>query len=333
MNPSIKIAIYSARPYEGELFEATKPKNFELIYINDWLRPETASLAKGCEGVILFVNDDAGKESLTALHSIGVKVVALRSAGFDHVDLKTAKELGISIANVPKYPPNAVAEMAVAMMMALNRHLILASQHIDHFDFRLNGLIGFNFAGKTVGIIGLGNIGQVTARIMHGFGCQVLAYDPVPDAEFQKENLAEFVSLDNLLAQSHIISLHCPLNEHTKYIINTDSIQKMRQGVMLINTGRGGLIDTKAALKGIKSGRIGYLGLDVYEREKGVFFNDRSNDMNFDPVLKQLTEHANILVTGHQGFFTKESLEAIIKTTFSNLAALLSNNNCENRLT
>jgi len=328
----MKIAVYSTKPYEQELFEAKKPEGFEVCYIEDWLRAETVSLSSGCDAVLIFVNDDASEKVLRELAKSGVKFIALRSAGYDNVNLKVAKELGICVSNVPNYPPYAVAEMAVTLMMALNRHLIKAEDNIDKLDFRLNGLMGFNFHGKTVGIVGLGNIGQVLAKIMNGFGCRVIGYDPKPDEEFQKTGLVEFVDFDYLCANSHIISLNCPLNEQTKYMINTNSIAKMRPQVMLINAGRGGIVDTQAALDALNSGQIGYLGLDVYEKEKGIFFNDRSKDNSFDPVLLELIQHENVIITSHQGFFTKESLESIISTTYNNLIAMHTQVPCENLL-
>lgn len=258
-------------------------------------------------------------------------MIALRCAGFNNVDLSAAKALGLTVVRVPAYSPNAVAEHAVALMLTLNRHTHRAYNRVREGNFSLNGLLGYDLNGKTIGIIGTGRIGTVLARIMIGFGCTVLAFDVYPNDECRKLG-ARYVSLDELLLQSDVISLHCPLNKQTHHLIDAESISKMKHGVMLINTSRGALIDTHAVTAGLKSGRIGALGLDVYEQEENLFFEDHSNEIIQDDELERLLMFPNVLVTAHQGYFTREALDAIAQTTMNNLRQIEVGEPCPNQL-
>jgi D-lactate dehydrogenase len=253
---------------------------------------------------------------------MGIKYLALRSAGYNHVDLVKAKELGMKVANVPEYSPYSVAEHTVALILALNRKLIRAHNRVMDLNFSLDGLTGFDLHGKTTGIVGMGKIGKVVSRIMHGFGCHILAYDILPDKKLQQELKIEYTGLDELCVRSDIITLHTPLLESTRYLINAARIEIMKKGVMLINTSRGGLIDTKEVIRALKTGKIGYLGLDVYEEEKGLFFEDHSENILQDDVIARLMTFKNVLITSHQAFLTNEALEGIAATTIENLDAL-----------
>jgi D-lactate dehydrogenase len=276
-------------------------------------------LAQGCEAVCIFVNDDASEKILRKLHSLDIKYLVLRSAGFNHLDLQTAKELGMRAARVPEYSPYSVAEHTVALMLALNRKLVRANSRVRDGNFSLDGLTGFDMHGKTAGIIGLGKIGRAVASIMKGFGCRLIGYDPFPDDTWVKESGVRLEDIDTLCRESDIITLHAPLCEETRYMINKERIALMKKGVMLINTSRGGLVDTKAVIAGLKSLHIGYLGLDVYEEEKGLFFEDHSTEILQDDVITRLMTFPNVLITSHQAFLTDTALENIAHTTIENL--------------
>ena len=267
-----------------------------------------------------FINDDLSAPVLEQLAAGGTRLIALRSAGYNHVDLPTAQRLGISVVRVPAYSPHAVAEHAVALILALNRHLHRAYNRTRDGDFSLHGLTGFDLVGKTVGVVGTGQIGATFAKIMAGFGCKLLAYDPYPNPAVQALG-ARYLSLPELLAQAQIISLHCPLTEQTKHLINNDSLAHMQPGAMLINTGRGALVDTPALIEALKSGQLGYLGLDVYEEEAQLFFEDRSDLPLQDDVLARLLTFPNVIITAHQAFLTREALGAIARTTLDNIVA------------
>lgn len=315
----MKVAIYSAHLFELEHLKKSNMGRHQLKMIPTYLAPDTAILAKGCTAVAIFANDDATTPVLEQLYQYGVRYLALRSAGYNHVDLEAATRLGISVAHVPEYSPYAVAEHAVTLMLALNRKLINAHQRVRELNFSLNGLTGFDMHGKTVGIIGTGRIGSVVARILHGFGCQILAFDLQSKTELEEHYGIHYTGIDELCGNADIITLHVPLTDSTHYLINANRLKQMKQGVMLINTSRGALIDTRAVIQALKTGRIGYLGLDVYEEEKGLFFEDHSAGILQDDVIARLLTFSNVLITSHQGFLTTTALRNISETTIENL--------------
>ena len=307
----MNILFFSTKPYEEDFF--TKANNTDahtLIFKTETLTSQTAALAKDYAGVCVSVRDTIDEDVLNQLKTNGCKFLALRSAGFDHVDRETAKKLGITVTYVPIYSPNSVAEHAVTLILSLNRKIVAAAERTHAYNFSLDGLLGFDMHGKTVGILGTGKIGMLTAKILLGFGCKVIAYDVFQNQECDKLGIP-YVSLDELYAQSEIISLHAPLTPETEHLINTESISKMKDGVMIINTARGKLVDTDAVINGLESGKIGYLGLDVYENEKGIFFENKSQEGIADEKLKKLLSLPNVLITAHQSSFTKEAKEAI----------------------
>jgi D-lactate dehydrogenase len=313
--------IFSSQTYDRESFLGAKlPADLKLQFQPARLTVETAALADKHPVVCAFINDDLSAPVLEILAAGGTRLIALRSAGYNHVDLPTAQRLGISVVRVPAYSPHAVAEHAVALILSLNRHLHRAYNRTRDGDFSLHGLTGFDLVGKTVGIVGTGQIGATFAKIMAGFGCKLLAYDPYPNPHVQALG-AEYVSLPQLLAQAQIISLHCPLTEQTRHLINEASLATLQTGAMLINTGRGALVDTPALIESLKSGQLGYLGLDVYEEEALLFFEDRSDRPLQDDVLARLLTFPNVIITAHQAFLTQEALGAIAQTTLDNIAA------------
>jgi D-lactate dehydrogenase len=317
----VRVAVFSSKPYDVEsLRAANEGHGHELVFFEPRLSPATAPLAEGCDAVCLFVNDDARAESLEGLASLGVRLLALRSAGFNHVDLGTAAGLDMTVARVPGYSPHAVAEHAVGLILALNRKIHRAYNRVREHNFTLTGLLGFDLHGRTVGVVGTGQIGTVFAGIMQGFGCRVLATDPLP-SEACRAMGVEYVPLPDLLAAADIVALHCPLTPDTHHVIDRDALARMRDGVMLINTSRGALVDTAAVIEGLKSGKIGYLGLDVYEEEADLFFEDHSDLVLRDDVFARLQTFPNVLITGHQAFFTEEALRNIAAATIGNLTA------------
>jgi D-lactate dehydrogenase len=317
----MRTLIFSSQTYDRESFLAARlPDNLHLQFQPARLTPETVALAEGHEVVCAFINDDLSAAVLEQLAAGGTRLIALRSAGYNHVDLPTAQKLGISVVRVPAYSPHAVAEHAVALILALNRHLHRAYNRTRDGDFSLHGLTGFDLVGKTVGIVGTGQIGATFANIMSGFGCKLLAYDPVPNPQVQALG-ARYLSLEQLLQQAQIISLHCPLTPQTRHLINDRSLATLQRGAMLINTGRGALVDTPALIAALKSGQLGYLGLDVYEEEAQLFFEDRSDLPLQDDVLARLLTFPNVIVTAHQAFLTYEALGAIAQTTLDNIHA------------
>lgn len=316
----MRIAVFSAKPYdETFLKRANATRNHDLSFFDARLNVDTAALAQGFDGVCAFVNDHLDADVLSLLHEGGTRLVALRSAGFNHVDLMAAERLGITVARVPAYSPHAVAEHAVALILSLNRMTFRAHSRVRDGNFSLDGLLGFDLYGKTVGVVGTGQIGLIFADIMHGFGCRILASDPFinPDAK----DFVEYVALETLYAEADIISLHCPLTPETDHLIDGEAIARMKPGVMLINTGRGRVVDTQAVIGGLKSGHIGYLGLDVYEEEEQLFFEDLSYKVIDDDQFMRLTTFHNVLITGHQAFFTNEALTNIAETTLNNIDA------------
>lgn len=318
----MKIAIYSTKEYEYELLKKYNIYNYDLIFFEEGLSLDTVDLAKECIGCCCFVTDDLSKEVINRLAKIGVRFITLRSAGYDHVDLAAAKHNNIVVMRVPKYSPQSVAEFAVGLILVLSRRIIQAYTNGLKHNFSLEPLLGFNLCNKTIGIIGTGNIGTVFAKIMNGFDARLLAYDIVKNEECEKYGV-KYVSFDDLLNESDIISLHCPLNEETFHLIDSQAISKMKNSVILINTGRGGLVDTKSLIEYLKNGKISYAGLDVYEKEKGLFFQDYSKKEIKDEDFLTLQNLSNVLITPHQAFFTVESIQNISSTTLNNIHSYL----------
>lgn len=329
----MRVGFFSAQKYDQRFFDAANQKlGFTLDYQEAALSASTARLAEGADAVCAFVNDTLDAECLQALHQLGIGSIALRCAGFNQVDLHEAKRLGIAVARVPAYSPEAVAEHTLALILTLNRQTHRAFNRVRENNFQLNGLLGFNLHGKVVGLVGTGQIGLAVARILQGFGCELLAYDPYEAAEFIELG-GRYVGLEQLYAASDLISLHCPLTPENHHLINGHALSRMKPGVMLVNTSRGGLVDTSAAIAALKSGRLGYLALDVYEQEGDVFFRDCSDEIPSDDLLSRLMTFPNVLVTGHQGFFTAEALTQIAEVTLSNLDQLRQGQACANELT
>lgn len=328
----MRIFVFSARPYEIPFLEKAAERKHALSLTEKKLSIDTASLASGCEAVALFTADDASGPVLRKLHEAGVRFIALRSAGYDHVDLSSASKLGIKVANVPAYSPYSIAEHAVAMLMAWNRKIIEGQRLIQLHDFRLNTLVGFDVYGKTVGVIGTGTIGTVFAKIMNGFGAKLIGYDPVENPEAKKMGL-QYVAFEELLKQSDIISLHCPLNAATKYMIAKPQLDQMKKSCVVINTARGGVVNTQDLLDALDAGNLGGACLDVYENEKRIFFEDYTRSSLQDELFKRLISHNRVIVTGHQGFLTTEALTGIAGTTISNLDCWSEGTRSPNELT
>jgi len=312
----MKAVAYSIKPFEKEFLAKANQKKHDITLISNSLSLETAIYAEGKDAIIVFTNDDVSEPVIEKLANSGIKYIVTRSAGTDHIDKEAAAKYNIKLSNVPAYSPQAIAEQAVALAFALNRHIIKAAQNSRNFDFRNEDLIGFNFFGKTVGIIGLGNTGLAAAHIFNGMGCNVIGYDIAFPENCTHVQPAE---LDLLYAQSDIISLHLPLIPSTKHFINNESIKMMKPGVMLINTSRGALINTADILAALEKNRIGYLGLDVYEYEKGLFFEDHEFDKVKDATLEKLMSYPNVIVTPHQAYLTREALQEIANQTIKNL--------------
>jgi D-lactate dehydrogenase len=317
----MKVAVFSTKPFDREhLDAANRSHGHELAYLEVHLGHDTAVLAQGFPCVCAFVNDGLDRAVLEALAGGGTRLIALRSAGFNHVDLEAARALGLTVARVPAYSPHSIAEHAAGLILTLNRKYHRAYARVREANFSLHGLIGFDLCDRTVGIVGTGRIGAVFARIMHGFGCRLLAHDLTPDPACEELGI-RYVPLDTLFRESDIISLHCPLTPRTHHLVDTRALSTMKPGVMLINTGRGALIDTRAVIASLKSGHLGYLGIDVYEEEEALFFEDLSMQVVMDDVFMRLLTFPNVVVTAHQGFFTREALAAIAGTTLENITA------------
>lgn len=318
----MKVAVFDTHRFDREALERTNVGyGHELRFFEPRLTPETAALAAGFGAVCSFVNDRLDDEALGILCREGVRLIALRSAGFNHVNLETATRLGLTVVRVPEYSPHAVAEHAVAIMLTLNRKTHRAYNRVREANFSLDGLVGFDLHGKTVGVIGTGRIGAVMLRILHGFGCRLLACDLKPDPVLAEELGVRYVALHDLLNASDVISLHVPLTRDTRHLIDAAALSRMKRGVVLINTGRGALIDTQALVAALKCGDVGAAGLDVYEEEGGIFFNDLSDQVLQDDVLARLLTFPNTLITSHQGFLTHEALANIAETTLANIRA------------
>ena len=314
----MNIAFFGTKPYDKLWFEPlSKEYGHYIRFIDSNISEDTIILANGCNAVCVFVNDSVTENIVRKLSTIGIKLILLRCAGFNNVDLKATKDLGITVLRVPSYSPAAVAEFAMASILTVNRHTHRAYSRTRDFNMSINGLMGTDLQGKTAGVVGTGKIGQCMIDIFNGFHMKVLAYDLFPN-----ENLdAIYVSLDELFEKSDVISLHCPLTKETKHLINSDSINKMKPGVILANTSRGALIDSLALVDGLKSHKIGAVALDVYEEEDGVFYEDYSNEILHDDTLSRLSTLPNVLITSHMGFFTKEAMQAIATTTLENAKA------------
>ncbi len=332
----MKTAVFSARPYDRHFLEAANQQGgtadaFTFEYFDVGLDVATATLAQDCQAVCVFVNDRLDAPVLRALHALGVRAVLLRCAGFNNVDIAAAEQLGLFVARVPAYSPEAVAEHALALIMTLNRHTHRAYNRVREGNFMLDGLLGRTLHGRTVGIVGTGKIGLATARIMKGMGCTVLGFDPYPSPAFAE--IGEAVALDELLTRSDIVSLHCPLTPDTHHLINEESLGRMKPGAMLVNTSRGGLVNTDAVVRALKSRHLGHLAIDVYEQESALFFQDLSGEIIDDDLFQRLMTFPNVLVTGHQGFFTVEALQEICSITLGNLADFANGVECSNRVT
>lgn len=332
MAEPITIAMFDAKPYDRQFFNALNKKfNYQISYFENRLTTETVALAKAHDVVCAFVHDTISAEVITALKDFGVRLIALRSAGYNNVDLKAAYKT-LAVVRVPQYSPHAVAEHTVALILALNRKTHKSYYRTRDGNFAITGLMGFDMAGKTAGVIGTGRIGKIVAAILRGFEMQVLAYDLYPDQAAAERIGFQYVDLESLYRDSDIVTLHCPLSQSTYHIVSQESIAKMKDSVMIINTGRGGLIDTKALIKALKSGKVGAAGLDVYEEESEYFYEDFSTQVLTDDILARLLTFSNVLITSHQGFFTKEALENIALTTLVNIRDFFADQPLENEI-
>jgi D-lactate dehydrogenase len=317
----MKVAFFSFHDFEQPYYENSRG---DFSFFEEKLTQQTTALAMSFPVISCFAHDELGASTLEALSRQGTKFIALRSAGFNHVDLRAAHKFGIKVARVPKYSPYSVAEHAVALILSLNRKIHRAYQRVREQNFSLTGLKGFDLHDKKVGIIGTGNIGKAFAKIMLGFGCQIQAFDPIPDQDCIAFGV-QYMTLDQLYESSDIISIHCPLNDKTYHLIDKSALAKMKDHVMLINTSRGRLLDSKAVIEALKSHKVGYLGIDVYEEEEHLFFSDHSDDIIDDDVFVRLQTFPNVLITAHQGFFTHEALSNIAETTIRNIEEFTQN--------
>ena len=315
----MKTTIFSISPYEKPFLEKGNQDGLQLTYEKERLNEDTTHLAEGSEAISIFASDKAPARVLEKLKEIGVKYIATRTMGIDHIDIEKAKELDIKVAHVPHYSPHSVAEHSVALMMALNRNLIPAHYKAMNYNFLLDGLVGFDMNDKTAGMVGAGEIGSVSARILHGFGCKLLIYDIEKSEELIKKYDAKYVDIEELCSKSDIITIHAPLTEDTKHLINKEKIDLMKDGVMIINTARGAICKTEDLIEGLKNEKIGSLGMDVYENEKGLFFEDHSCEIMKDDLFVRLMGFKNVLITAHQAFLTREALKENMDTTLSNL--------------
>ena len=326
----MKVCVFSSKPYDQRFLEpALREAQHHPVFFETRLTARTAGLAERFDATCVFVNDELKASTLERLHKLGIRLVALRCAGFNNVDIETAKKLGMAVARVPAYSPHAVAEHTVGLLLALTRRLHKAYNRVRDGNFTLEGLLGFDLYGKTVGIVGTGQIGAITARILLGFGCRVIAFDPYEN-EGLKAAGVEYVSIDHLARESEIVSLHCPLTPQTHHLVDKDFLDKTTDGVTIVNTSRGALVDTGALVAGLKSHRIGAVALDVYEEETDIFFEDLSSQVIQDDLFARLLTFPNVLITGHQGFFTREALAAIASKTADNLTAFEERRMAEN---
>lgn len=316
----MKIAFFGAKLHDRQFFDAANAGRHELRYLEPRLTSATAELAKGADAVCLFANDHANASAIGTFAELGVRLIALRSAGFNNVDLSAALARGIAVCRVPAYSPHAVAEHTFALILAVVRKVHRAYNRVREGNFSLDGLLGFDLAGKTIGIVGVGNIGSVVLQIARGFGCKVVGSDPFPRKDLELAGLT-YCSLEELLEVSDIVTLHCPLNSNTRHLIDETALNRMKAGAILVNTSRGAVVDTRAVIGALKGRRLGGLAIDVYEEEDALFFEDRSAETIMDDLFARLLTFPNVLITGHQGFFTVEALTAIAETTFANIDA------------
>lgn len=328
----MKILFYSTKDFERKYLLEANVSNFIIRMTELSLSTGTAALAEGFDCVSVFTGDDVSAPVIEALHTYGVKFIAVRAAGYDNIDLAKAKEKRIHVANVPAYSPYSIAEHTLALILGLNRKLVIANEQVHHYNFRMNNLIGFDLNKKTVGIIGTGKIGGILAKILYGLGCHILGYDVKPNEQLTRDYDVVYTDLDTLCRKSDIISIHTCLTPQTKHIINKDTIALMKHGVMLINTSRGGCVHTEDLLRYLETGHVGYFGADVYEKERGVFFYDWSNKPLQDDVLKKLLSMPNVLITPHQAFGTIDAITNIADTTFYNISKWANNETTENEL-
>ena len=328
----MKTLVYSIQGYDKPFIIKACQAKHELVFTEQSLNEATVQLAKGFEAVSLFTSDIASAKVITELYALGVRFITLRSVGYDHVDLTKAKDLNVKVANVPAYSPYAIAEHSVALLMALNRKIVLGQELMKQNDFRLDKLVGFDLHNKTVGVIGTGKIGAAFVRIMHGFGCKILAYDVESDNELVEQCNVEYTSLEAVCKNADVISVNCPLNEATKYMFNKTTFSQMKKGVVFINTARGGIVNTEDLIAALDDGIVGAAGLDVYEYEKPIFFYNHSNSQIADELFEKLRSHKNVLITGHQAFLTNEALQGIAGTTIDNLDQWSKSGSSENEV-
>ena len=329
----MRVAVFSTKRYDQEFLDAANVQHrHELVYLEARLTEESTALAAGFPAVCAFVHDHLNAQVLSALAHADTRLIVLRSAGFNNVDLDAAAKLGMTVSRVPAYSPHAVAEHTISLMLALDRKIHRAYVRVREGNFALDGLLGFDLNGRTAGVVGTGRIGAIVARLLRGFGCTVLATDLHPNADCEAAGV-QYVPLDDLLARSDIITLHCPLTPETRHLMDADALRRMKRGVMLINTSRGALIDTQAIIEALKDEHVGYLGLDVYEEEAALFFRDLSNQVIQDDLFVRLLTFPNVIITGHQAFFTREALETIAATTLANVTAFAEGRPSGNELT
>jgi len=329
---ALKVAFFSAQPYDKEFFQAANQQfGHNISFFEARLSVKTASLAFGYEAVCAFVHDFLDEPVLMKISDTGTRLVALRCSGYNNVDLDAAERLGMTVIRVPAYSPHAVAEHAVGLMLALNRHIHRAYNRVREMNFSIDGLMGFDVRGKTVGVVGTGAIGRCFCDIMRGFGCKLIAHDPQPNPLLAAQGVS-YVSMEKIFTDSDVISLHCPWTPSTHHLIDAEALVKMKPGVMIINTSRGALLDTPAVIDGLKQKRIGALGIDVYEEEAGLFYEDHSNEIIQDEMLSRLLTFPNVIVTGHQAFFTREAMRNIAETTLSGITEFAEKGACQNAI-
>ncbi|GIW41514.1 MAG: lactate dehydrogenase [Candidatus Binatia bacterium] len=329
----MKVAFFGSKPYEREFFDAENRRfGHQIVYLEPRLDESTAVLAASFPAVCIFVHDRADERTLGKLAAGGTRLLALRCAGYNNVDLRAAERAGITVVRVPAYSPHAVAEHTIALLLALDRKIHRAYLRVREGNFALDGLMGFDLHGRTAGVVGTGRIGGIVARLLRAFGCRVLAYDPIRDPQCENAGV-EYTDLPELLARSEIVTLHCPLTPETYHLVDRSAVEAMRPGVFLVNTGRGALVDTRAIIEGLKSGKIAGVALDVYEEEEGIFYEDLSDRIRQDDVLARLLTFPNVIVTAHQAFFTREAMEAIARTTLENIATFARGEKSGNEVT
>ena len=329
----MRIAVFSTKPYDQEYFDRyAKKEELQFTYFDSPLNRDTANLASGFEVICVFVNDKVDRETIDQLSQFGVRLIALRCAGYNNVDLGAAREKDIRLVRVPAYSPEAVAEHALALILTLNRKTHKAYNRVREGNFSLNKLMGFNLHGKKVGVIGTGKIGATFCKIMKGMGCEVLAFDLYPSEDLKRQGII-YKPLEKIFEETDIISLHCPLNPDTKHMINKESLSKMKHGIMIINTSRGALIYTPDILEGLAEKKVGYLGIDVYEQEENIFFKDLSEMIIEDDLILRLISYPNVLITSHQAYFTREAMEEITQTTIENIREFCEGRTLTNELT